>query len=201
MDRRILSNLIESFFVGILKKKDQPRGTKEETKEVDNTVNLDRIFEQAISLRTCKVCKKRCAESKDLKELDKNNVCFTCNERRSSMTRRDLDHIFDETLKDCTCFMCKKYYLSWGNVDKKRVCNPCNWKIDWKKTDSGNADNRSTCYGTRVNFCSNYRCKKCYEKSFISSDKAKYWNYALNGKRPRDVPLNSKALFYFVGPI
>lgn len=35
--------------------------------------------------------------------------------------------------------------------------------------------------------CNDEKCKTCYEKSFASDKKSKYWNYVLNDKLPRQV--------------
>ena len=101
-------------------------------------------------------------------------------------------------MSDNTCSVCKVYYLKDGIIDAYHVCNCCNWNIDWKRTNCGKPADETKCIGTLRSICDNYECKKCFKRSFISSDKAIYWNYALNnGVRPRDLGLSSTSNCWF----
>lgn len=118
-------------------------------------------------------------------------------QEKEDITESQLDSIFELTISDNTCKKCKKYQLKNDELDEKKVCNSCNWKIDWKRCDSGNFDCEDKCDGRyKSKVCDNYRCKLCSDKSFLSSDKARYWNYAINEVRPREISSkNSKFTF------
>ena len=105
--------------------------------------------------------------------------------------------LFETSVEERTCGECKTYFRD-GYIDSDRVCNTCNWNKDWKRTNYGNPTNESKCKGNQKNKCDDYNCNKCFEKSFISSTKAKYWNYVMNGgKRPREIAKSSSGKMWF----
>ncbi|AQQ73879.1 restriction endonuclease [Kurlavirus BKC-1] len=53
------------------------------------------------------------------------------------------------------------------------------------------------CSSPPKNLCSSDECKTCFEKSFASSDKAKFWSAEKNEKSPREVFVSSGKKFWF----
>ena len=117
---------------------------------------------------------------------------------------KEIVKVFDTFVIDNTCRICDVYcFRKEDMLDTDSTCNNCNWNKDWKRTKYGNPRNENKCKGTKRIKCDDYECKKCFRGSFMSSDKAKHWNYALNGvaslerKRPREVSISSNNKFYF----
>lgn len=74
-------------------------------------------------------------------------------------------------------------------------CDKCNHEIELSPTDI-NSKNIFCyiCSGRRL--CNNNECKKCFEKSFASHEKAKNWSKK-NKENPRDVFISSKNKYIF----
>jgi DNA-directed RNA polymerase subunit RPC12/RpoP len=66
------------------------------------------------------------------------------------------------------------------------TCSDC--KHDFKSILSDISSNESWCpYCAHQKLCDDEDCKMCYENSFVSHEKADYWNYEKNVKTPREV--------------
>lgn len=64
-------------------------------------------------------------------------------------------------------------------------CNTCNHEFE-QRLDSINQG--SWCpYCSNKKLCEKDDCKQCFEKSFSSHEKSKYWNYEKNQVKPRDI--------------
>ncbi|AGV01478.1 restriction endonuclease [Cannes 8 virus] len=70
-------------------------------------------------------------------------------------------------------------------------------------THSFNASLNNVCSGHFCPFCSNNKlcgsdnCETCFEKSFASHIKAKFWSFEKNKQNPREVFLNTRKKFWF----
>lgn len=73
-------------------------------------------------------------------------------------------------------------------------CNICNhtFKIMLCHLNKG----QWCCYCSNQKLCDNENCNLCFNKSFASSDKSKYWSDK-NNKLPRDVFLNANTKYIF----
>jgi len=93
-----------------------------------------------------------------------------------------------------------------GNV-KPRDISICNGKKCWFKCDCNHdfcsslagIKNGSWCpYCSHQKLCDNEECKFCFENSFASSDKAKYWHPTKNGNiKPRDISISNGKKCWF----
>jgi very-short-patch-repair endonuclease len=76
-------------------------------------------------------------------------------------------------------------------------CNNCNHSFESSLSSITNGCNWCPyCSNPPKNLCVNETCKTCFEKSFGSSEKAKYWSIT-NEKNPRDVFKSSNKKFWF----
>ncbi len=86
----------------------------------------------------------------------------------------------------------KKYWLQ---------CNDCFHDFQSTLSHVINNDSKIDKYCPICNgnmFCDNLECKKCFEKSFASHDKAKYFNIELNnGLNPRKLSKSSNEKYWF----
>jgi very-short-patch-repair endonuclease len=86
----------------------------------------------------------------------------------------------------------KKY---WFNCDK------CSHDFESTLSDISNKNHPTWCPYCCIpchKLCENDECKECFEKSFASHQKAKYWNSTKNGTIiPRNILQGSEQKFYF----
>lgn len=129
-----------------------------------------------------------CQDGGNHKFLCHNNDCIACFNR--SFKSSDKDKFWSKKNKIDPRFVCK-------NSNKKYIfdCDVCNHEFI-------NGLNKITSSGRWCQFCSNKAlcsnnaCVHCYNNSFASSDKAKYWSNK-NVKRPRDVFKSSHVIYIF----
>jgi very-short-patch-repair endonuclease len=82
----------------------------------------------------------------------------------------------------------KKYYFD---------CIKCN-HVFYMALDKINIDNNWCSYCANKNLCYDTKCKLCFDKSFASHHKVKYWNFEKNNNiNPRKIFKNSKKKYYF----
>nr|WNL49731.1 restriction endonuclease [Marseillevirus sp.] len=74
-------------------------------------------------------------------------------------------------------------------------CGVCSHLFDMSLLNASNDRFCPFCSNTKL--CSSPECRTCFEKSFASSDKAKFWSVEKNKQNPREVFLNSKKKFWF----
>ena len=74
-------------------------------------------------------------------------------------------------------------------------CTCCNHVFD---SSLSNVTNGQWCpYCSSHKLCKNQNCNQCFEKSFASHEKSKYWNYDKNKILSRDLFLNSHKKYWF----
>ena len=76
------------------------------------------------------------------------------------------------------------------------TCGECNHKF---KIALNHANSNKWCpYCVNLKLCDKDDCKFCFNKSFASHPRAKFWNYEENGNiKPRDITLNTHKKFWF----
>nr|WRK65340.1 restriction endonuclease [Marseillevirus futianmevirus] len=85
----------------------------------------------------------------------------------------------------------------FANSNKKYwfECRRC--KHDFEAS-LANISNGSFCpFCSSQKLCSSDECKQCFEKSFASSDKVKFWDFETNKQSPREVFISSNKKFWF----
>lgn len=99
----------------------------------------------------------------------------------------------------------KSKFLSEGQLSPKLIQknSRCKYWFDCKKcghefdASPNNIINGSWCpYCANRKLCDNEACKICFEKSFASNEKSKYWSDK-NAKKTRDVFLNARNKYFF----
>ena len=82
--------------------------------------------------------------------------------------------------------ICEKCKVEFENylVDDCKLCISCNY------TD--------TCESSVQKLCQNIKCKKCFERSFLSNRKSIYWNYERNNRNPREAFKCSDKKYFFI---
>jgi len=120
-------------------------------------------------------------------------------------------------IKDCMVCLPKSFASSdraaYWNYERNKIepisvtlnCNKKFWftcsecKHDFEaELNSVTSRNRWCPYCVNQKLCNNEQCNMCLDKSFKSSDKAKYWDSEKNDAKPRDVFLCSNKKFWFV---
>nr|WNL49975.1 restriction endonuclease [Marseillevirus sp.] len=74
-------------------------------------------------------------------------------------------------------------------------CPKCKHSFEASLDNVSNGKFCPFCSSTKL--CSSDECKPCFEKSFASSDKAKFWNTEKNKQSPREVFAGSDKKFWF----
>lgn len=75
------------------------------------------------------------------------------------------------------------------------ICNECNHSFDITISNIVSGNWCRFCSSSVL--CKN-ECSVCYNKSFASSEKAKYWDYTKNAGTPRDVSKGSDKKCWFI---
>jgi very-short-patch-repair endonuclease len=85
------------------------------------------------------------------------------------------------------------------NINIYFKCNKCKHDFNANLHSLNNKiNNCSYCSKTQSKLCDNNDCQLCYEKSFASHEKAKYWNYEKNNNiNPRNIFKNAHKKYYF----
>ena len=125
------------------------------------------------------------------KQLCQDNNCSICFKKSFASHKKALFWNIEKNngLKAREVFKSsnKKY---WFNCD---VCTH-NFNIQINNISSGG----QWCnYCANKNLCNNNNCKLCYDKSFSSHYRAKFWNYDKNNISPRNIFKNSHDKFWF----
>ena len=124
-----------------------------------------------------------------VKKLCKNLECKICFNR----SFKSIDYsknIVDKNINP-------RFILKFSHETINFQCNDCNHifikQID-KVTNGGCCP---YCVIPSKILCNNNECKICFERSFISHEKAKYWDISKNKKNPREVFKKSASKYYF----
>ena len=80
------------------------------------------------------------------------------------------------------CENCGKEFENYLIEDCK-LCLDCNY------TD--------TCESSIKKLCENIKCKKCFNRSFLSCKKSIYWDYEKNNCNPREIMKGTQKKFFF----
>nr|WNL49753.1 restriction endonuclease [Marseillevirus sp.] len=85
----------------------------------------------------------------------------------------------------------------FANSHKKHwfECRRCNHSFETVLYSVSNGTFCPFCSSQKL--CSSDECETCFEKSFASSDKAKFWSFEKNKQSPREVFVSSNKKFWF----
>jgi hypothetical protein len=130
--------------------------------------------------KRCNTCRKKYDAKDDNIGLNKG-ICVKCNIKgMKTVSKITFYH---------KCTKCGNDYDSGeDNIGLDATCLVCNiGKLRDMECNSG-----------RKSRCADTECMKCFNKSFASHEKAKFWHPTKNGEiRPRDVALNSNTKYWF----
>ena len=120
--------------------------------------------------------------------LDKN--CQSCHDK--SFASSDKAKFWSYDLNKLT----PREIFKQSNKKFWFVCDECRHTFD---SNIYNITKGKWCpYCSNKKLCSTLECKKCHDKSFASSDKAKFWSYDLNKLTPREIFRSSANKYWFI---
>lgn len=173
-----------------------------------NVKNL-KTFCRVIFLDECVLCENEV----DSREIT-NNVCRQCvidNLKETECKTGPRSKCENEACKECyykrfISHEKSKYWSKRNKIESKNVALNSNRKFwftcgecghDLKMSPSGINGGRWCAFCTNQKRCDNSDCKHCFNNSFASNEKAKYWNVTKNNILPRNIGLNSNKKYWF----
>nr|WRK65263.1 restriction endonuclease [Marseillevirus futianmevirus] len=141
-------------------------------------------------------------EGLDLENLGKETMNCENRKRGKLCGREECKHCFERSFASCD----KSKYLAEGQENPlliarcstkklKFSCPKCSHVFDGVPSCVSNGQFCPFCSNQKL--CSSEECRKCFEKSFASHEKAKFWNVEKNGSVPRQVFQRSNKKYWF----
>ncbi len=148
----------------------------------------------------CKICKHEIEVSLNHMAVNENGCIYCANHKLCEI--EDCKICYS---KSFASHFYSKYWSKRNILNPRQVlkcaskdyifdCNICKHEFEIPLTDI--ARDRWCNYCASKNLCTDQNCKICYEKSFASHEKAKYW-CNLNVDNPRDVFKSSSEIYKF----
>ena len=118
--------------------------------------------------------------------------CISCFNR--SFASHEKSKWWDYELNDKNPINVSKFNSEKFNF----ICNECDHKFDAVLSNVSRGDWCPYCGHARL--CTDLNCKRCFDRSFASHEKAKFWFVPLNKLTPREIFMCSDTEHYFCCP-
>lgn len=173
-----------------------------------------RLHVKIIFIKNCTRCNQEYDDREDNIGMEK--ICLKCNTRQLKNSDCKFNAKLCDNLSCRPCFersLASHKRAKYWNLTKNENISPRKLTLNaktnyWFECDDCGHDFRIALYrvkqGRYCSYCRNFKrcdrpsCKFCFDHSFASHEKAKYWHLTKNGNvKPRDVPPSANKKYWF----